>query len=93
MAGAVAASRDTSFIRARVTSSHFVGRTGELAELDRALREAVGEWPVVVLLGGESGVGKTRLVREFERRSYEEDALVLRGEAVEEADGELPYAR
>ena len=79
-------------MRARVTSSHFVGRTGELAELDLALREAAGEWPVVVLLGGESGVGKTRLVREFERRSSEEDALVLRGEAVEEADGELPYA-
>jgi len=79
-------------MRARVTSSHFVGRTGELAALDRALREAVAGWPVVVLLGGESGVGKTRLVREFERRSSEEDALVLRGEAVEEADGELPYA-
>jgi len=79
-------------MRARVTSSHFVGRTGELAELDRALREAAGASPVVVLLGGESGVGKTRLVREFERRSSKDDALVLRGEAVEEADGELPYA-
>ena len=79
-------------MRARVTSSHFVGRTGELAELDLALREAAGQSPVVVLLGGESGVGKTRLVREFEWRSSESDALVLRGEAVEEADGELPYA-
>jgi ATP/maltotriose-dependent transcriptional regulator MalT len=46
----------------------------------------------VVLLGGESGVGKTRLVREFERRASDAGALVLRGEAVEEADGELPYA-
>ena len=47
----------------------------------------------MVLLGGESGVGKTRLVREFERRASDrDDALVLRGEAVEEADGELPYA-
>ncbi|HUA04090.1 MAG TPA: AAA family ATPase, partial [Solirubrobacteraceae bacterium] len=64
----------------------------ELRELELALREATGESPVVVLLGGESGVGKTRLVREFERRASEGDALVLRGEAVEEADGELPYA-
>ncbi|HUA72423.1 MAG TPA: AAA family ATPase [Solirubrobacteraceae bacterium] len=79
-------------MRARVTSSHFVGRAGELAELARALREAEAGWPVVMLLGGESGVGKTRLVREFERRCSEEEALVLRGEAVEEADGELPYA-
>jgi len=85
-------SRDTSRIRARVTSSHFVGRMAELRELELALREATGESPVVVLLGGESGVGKTRLVREFERRASEGDALVLRGEAVEEADGELPYA-
>ncbi len=88
----VEASRDTSRMRARVTSSHFVGRIGELQELELALREAAGKSPVVVLLGGESGVGKTRLVREFERRASEGDALVLRGEAVEEADGELPYA-
>jgi ATP/maltotriose-dependent transcriptional regulator MalT len=79
-------------MRARVTSSHFVGRTGELRELELALREAAGESPVVVLLSGDSGVGKTRLIREFERRATEGDALVLRGEAVEEADGELPYA-
>jgi len=88
----IEASRDTSHIRARVTSSHFVGRTGELQELELALREAAGESPVVALLSGDSGVGKTRLIREFERRATEGDALVLRGEAVEEADGELPYA-
>jgi predicted ATPase len=78
-------------MRARVTSSRFVGRRGELAELERASREAAEQRPTVVLLGGESGVGKTRLVREFEDRVADE-ALVLRGEAVEEADGELPYA-
>ena len=82
-------------MRARVTSSRFVGRIGELAALERASREAAEQRPVVVLLGGDSGVGKTRLVREFEQRmsdSEAEDVLVLRGEAVEEADGELPYA-
>ncbi len=79
-------------MRTRVTSSRFVGRIGELAELELALREAAAECPAVVLLGGESGVGKTRLVREFERRCEQGEALVLRGEAVEEADGELPYA-
>ena len=46
----------------------------------------------MALLSGDSGVGKTRLVREFERRATDGGALVLRGEAVEEADGELPYA-
>ncbi|MBV9606085.1 MAG: AAA family ATPase, partial [Solirubrobacterales bacterium] len=80
-------------MRARVTSSRFVGRTEELAELERASRDAAEQHPVVVLLAGDSGVGKTRLVREFESRvSGDGDVLVLRGDAVEEADGELPYA-
>jgi ATP/maltotriose-dependent transcriptional regulator MalT len=80
-------------VRARVISSRFVGRATELAELEHALLEATEQRPFVALLGGESGVGKTRLVREFEDRlSDRDDVLVLRGEAVEEADGELPYA-
>jgi DNA-binding CsgD family transcriptional regulator len=79
-------------MRARLTSSHFVGRVGELAELELASREAAANRPVLVLLGGESGVGKTRLVGELERRTTDEEALVLRGEAVEQGDGELPYA-
>jgi DNA-binding CsgD family transcriptional regulator len=77
-------------MRARLTSSRFVGRVAELAELELALREA----PTAVLLGGESGVGKTRFVTELERRLAEwpEAPLVLRGESVEQRDGELPYA-
>ena len=78
-------------MRARLSSTHFVGRVGELAELELALRESTSRRPVLVLLGGESGVGKTRLVTEFERR-LEDESLALRGEAVEQGDGELPYA-
>jgi len=79
-------------MRARLTSSHFVGRTGELAELELALREAAGRQPVLVLIGGDSGVGKSRLVGEFERRVAGEQALVLRGDGIEHGEGELPYA-
>ncbi len=79
-------------MRARLTSSHFVGRVGELAELELASREAAASRPVLVLLGGESGVGKTRVVSELERRMEDAAALVLRGDAVEQGDGELPYA-
>ncbi len=79
-------------MRARLTSSHFVGRVGELAELELASREAAASRPVLVLLGGESGVGKTRVVCELERRMEDEAALVLRGDAVEQGEGELPYA-
>ena len=78
-------------------------RIGELAELELAVREATAGRPALVLLGGESGVGKTRLVGELERRLSAGNgdgaaggplgtALVLRGEAVEQGDGELPYA-
>ncbi|MBV9684055.1 MAG: AAA family ATPase [Solirubrobacterales bacterium] len=82
-------------MRARVTSTRFVGRIGELAALEQSCSEVAEQRPVVVLLGGDSGVGKTRLVREFERRmsdSIDDEVMVLRGEAVEEAEGELPYA-
>ncbi|MBO0882107.1 MAG: AAA family ATPase, partial [Mycobacterium sp.] len=44
-----------------ITAPGFVGRDGELA----ALRTVLGKPPAVVLVEGEAGIGKTRLVREF----------------------------
>jgi predicted ATPase len=82
-------------MRTRLTASRFVGRIGELAELEHALRDASEGRPAVVLLGGESGIGKTRLVSEFAGRvtaGEDDSALVLRGEGVEQREGELPYA-
>ena len=82
-------------MRSRLTSTRFVGRVGELAELMLAVREASCGRPGLVLLGGDSGVGKTRLVTELEQRLANGDeppALILRGEGVEQSDGELPYA-
>jgi DNA-binding CsgD family transcriptional regulator/tetratricopeptide (TPR) repeat protein len=75
-----------------LTSNHFVGRKAELDELLLAARAATSGRPALVLLGGESGVGKSRLVGELERQLAEDDVLTLRGEAVEQEDGELPYA-
>jgi class 3 adenylate cyclase len=48
--------------------SHLVGRGAELAVLDTALREAVGGAGSVVILVGEAGLGKTRLVQECRKR-------------------------
>jgi len=87
-------------MRARLSSQRFIGREGELAELELAAREAAAGRPGIVLLGGDSGVGKTRLIAEFERRLPEgaspgagaDHPLVLRGDAVQASDGELPYA-
>jgi DNA-binding CsgD family transcriptional regulator len=85
-------SGDTWGMRARLTSSHFVGRVGELAELELAWQEAADRRPVLVLLGGDSGVGKSRIVGELEHRLTGTDAVVLRGEGVDQGETELPYA-
>jgi DNA-binding CsgD family transcriptional regulator/tetratricopeptide (TPR) repeat protein len=75
----------------RLTSNRFVGRSSELAELEQSTDAASTGQPVVVLLGGDSGVGKTRLIAELEQQLDARELLVLRGEAVEQDDGELPY--
>lgn len=85
-------SGDTSIVASRLTSERFVGRATELSELELAARQAAACQPAVVLLGGDSGVGKTRLVGELERRLAGAGTLVLRGESIEQGDEELPYA-
>jgi predicted ATPase/DNA-binding CsgD family transcriptional regulator len=76
----------------RLSSDQFVGRASELRELESAARASAAGRPALILLGGDSGVGKTRLIRELERQLAADDVLVLRGEAVEQEDGDLPYA-
>ncbi|MBO0769255.1 MAG: AAA family ATPase, partial [Solirubrobacterales bacterium] len=76
---------------ARLTSTRFVGRQGELAELELACSEAEAGRPGVILLGGDSGVGKTRLIAELEA-TVSERMEILHGESPEQGDGELVYA-
>jgi ATP/maltotriose-dependent transcriptional regulator MalT len=76
----------------RMTSARFVGRAGELAELEAALHDAAERRSTLVLVAGDSGVGKSRLLDELVRRARSHDALVLVGDCVELGDGELPYA-
>ena len=76
----------------QVTSPALVGRMRELAALDTALGRADGGASVVVLLGGEAGVGKTRLASEFAARQAGNGTRVLLGGCVPFADGELPFA-
>jgi DNA-binding CsgD family transcriptional regulator/tetratricopeptide (TPR) repeat protein len=71
-----------------------VGREIELAELEAVLADASAGRPSIAFLAGESGVGKTRLLSEFERRASAGDppARVIGGDCVELGEGELPYA-
>src|SRR3954447_13799196 len=74
----------------RVASPDFVGRETELAQLGAALARA--SEAAVVLIGGESGVGKTRLVAELIAAAVADGTRVLAGECVALGDSELPYA-
>jgi ATP/maltotriose-dependent transcriptional regulator MalT len=76
----------------RMTSARFVGRAGQLAELRSALRDAAEGRPSLALVGGESGVGKSRLADELKRHARESGARVLAGDCVELGEDELPYA-
>jgi DNA-binding CsgD family transcriptional regulator/tetratricopeptide (TPR) repeat protein len=68
----------------------FVGRAGELARLDAALVGRVDRPGVFV--GGEAGIGKTRLVREFAARARAAGATVVVGGCLESGSETLPFA-
>lgn len=67
----------------------FVGRQVEFQHLAAALLAAAQGRTAFFLIGGESGVGKTRLVDEIAVRALVDGIMVLRGQAVE--GGGLPY--
>ena len=69
----------------------FVGRVRELAELGRALDAARTTMGTTVLLGGDAGIGKTRLASELEARAREAGFDVLIGRAIDLVGTELPY--
>jgi ATP/maltotriose-dependent transcriptional regulator MalT len=76
----------------RSVSPVLVGRAEQLAVLDAALAPARREGPSVVLVGGEAGVGKSRLVSEFTTRTRAAGARVLKGGCVELGTDGLPFA-
>src|SRR3954451_11140547 len=76
----------------RLASPEFVGRGPELAALESALERAAGGEPAVVLVGGESGVGKTRLVAELIAHPVGQGTRVLTGDCIDLGEAELPYA-
>src|SRR5262252_4292788 len=71
----------------------FVGRVEEVAALDAAYGRVRSGQPSAVLVGGEAGVGKSRLVSEFTgRASAAGPARVLRGYCLELSAEGLPFA-
>jgi DNA-binding CsgD family transcriptional regulator len=76
----------------RASSPVLVGRDEQMAALDAAFASVRRGGPSAVLLGGEAGVGKSRLVREFGRTAASAGARVLTGGCLELGIDGLPFA-
>ncbi|MFI5183824.1 MAG: protein kinase, partial [Vicinamibacteria bacterium] len=79
-----------SFQAPRPALSPFVGRGKEFGELQQRLNAAVAGECQLALVGGEAGVGKTRLLDELETLARARKIRALRGRAIEQ-DGAFPY--
>ena len=75
-----------------VATSRFVGRAVELGRLQAAFEYVGGGEPVTMCVGGEAGVGKTRLVTQFAAQVSGSGGRVLLGGCIELAEASLPYA-
>ncbi|MEV5595005.1 AAA family ATPase [Streptomyces sp. NPDC052496] len=82
-----------SGVETRSVSPVFVGRGSELDTLRGALAriEESGE-PRALLIGGEAGVGKTRLIEEFAQAARADGVLVAVGGCIEIGSEGLPFA-
>jgi DNA-binding CsgD family transcriptional regulator/tetratricopeptide (TPR) repeat protein len=74
----------------RLTSRAFIGRGEQLGALEYGLERAAAGEPGAFLVGGEAGVGKTRLVSEFGGRAEAAGARVTTGGCVELSGGVVP---
>ncbi|MEV6109056.1 AAA family ATPase [Streptomyces sp. NPDC051940] len=79
-------------MRAAVLSPVFAGRTEELNTLTTALARAAAGEPQAFVVGGEAGVGKSRLLEEFLRSAREQGAVTAVGPCLELGADGLPFA-
>ena len=76
------------------SAAPLVGRTRELTWLDAKLDDALAGRPQVLLITGEAGIGKSRLLRELQRRATARGAEVCPGRCREgDTVPYLPFLR
>ena len=75
-----------------MSSPVLIGRASQLSALESALARVSRGSPSAVMVGGEAGVGKSRLVTEFAGRSRGAGARVLVGGCLELGADGLPFA-
>ena len=69
----------------------FVGRLRELERLEEGIRKAAAGQGGTVLLAGDAGIGKTRLVTELGARARAAGAQTLVGRCIDLVGAEVPY--
>ncbi|MBY8882861.1 helix-turn-helix transcriptional regulator [Actinacidiphila acidipaludis] len=79
-------------VQTQSLSPVFIGRDAELKRLSAALAAADRGEPQAVLIGGEAGVGKTRLTEEFLTAARGTGAVAAVGACVEIGADGLPFA-
>ena len=82
----------TEEMSGRASSPVLVGRDEQMAALEAAFDNVRQGGPAAVLLGGEAGVGKSRLVSEFGQAASAAGARVLTGGCLELGTDGLPFA-
>lgn len=81
---------ETATIReSYLQSAPFIGREKEISQLGAALKQTTLQQGSAWLLGGESGVGKSRLMDELRSSALVQGVQVLRGNAI--VEGGAPY--
>src|SRR5258708_5810666 len=78
-------------INKAVVCPMIVGRASELAALHTIVSEVEGGHSHLILLSGEAGIGKSRLVAEIETEARSREFLVLQGNCFQR-DLTSPYA-
>ena len=83
----------TTELAVALPSPKIVGRDTQLDELRNCLQKALGNQRQVVFTTGETGIGKTTLVDEFQRRAAEAfpGVRIARGQCVEGYGGKEAY--
>ena len=79
------------FIDKAVVSTTFIGRASQLTALDGRLTQVERGESQVVLVAGEAGIGKSRLVAEVVQQAEQRNWQVVQGRCFE-LDVVFPYA-
>src|SRR5947208_15882218 len=78
--------------RRRVSCPSLVGRADEMALLERMLDDSFRADACSVVVAGEAGVGKSRLVAELAAHAAARRARVVSGHCLPVNDGLMPFA-